>query len=82
MNAELKLRRTGITGIALGVVAFLVCKLPLVLVFAGLGGLSGAIAYLPFAQIEIVGLALALIGVALLVFIRVKRSRNQKELHT
>ncbi len=85
VNTEKKLRRTGISGIVLGFLACLLCKLPLLLAFIGLGSLGGAIATLPFAQLESIGLVLALTGTVLLIVLGLRshiRQTKREELRS
>lgn len=68
------LRRTGVLGIALGALALIACELPVILAVVGLGGLSaGAMAMRPSAAVEVAGIVLATIGVALLIVRALRR---------
>ena len=82
MNSDKKLQRAGFGSIALGILAVVLCELPLLLTIVGLGSLGSAIAIIPLAQVEFAGLALAMAGAIMLIYLRVKRLRHQKELHT
>ena len=65
------LRRTGVAGIALGIITLLACELPIVLAVIGLGSLSaGTAAFKPPAIIETVGMLIGVIGAALLIGFR------------
>ena len=76
-----RLRRTGIAGIALGIMAILACELPVILALIGVGGLSAAaLAFRPPFLVEVAGIPLAVMGAGLLIVFAVWRfwsSRNK-----
>ena len=77
---EKKLRKGGLTGISLGVVALLACELRLVLTLAGLGTLSASASALrPPFWIEVFGIAAAVVGLLMLIVLVVRRWRCRNE---
>lgn len=77
---EKKLRKSGLTGILLGVVALLACELPLVLTLTGLGTLSASASALrPPFWIEAIGIAAAVVGLLMLFVLVIRRWRNRNE---
>ena len=73
------LRRTGIVGIALGVMAILACELPVILALIGLGGLSSAaLTFRPPVLVEIAAILLAVMGAGLLIVLAVWRLRSRR----
>lgn len=71
-----KLRRTGIAGIALGILALIACELPIILTLIGLGSLGAAVSTLkPPLYIESAGVIVIVAGL-LLLFICVIHSRR------
>lgn len=73
-----KLKKTGLSGIGLGALAFLACELPIILAVSGLGGLSaGAMALRPPPFVEYIAIGLALIG-GLFLTIHLVRKRKSK----
>ncbi len=74
------LRRGGVAGIGIGILALLACELPIILAFVGLGGLSaGAMAFRPPEIVEIIAVMIFVIGVGLLIYGFAKRlKRNRK----
>ncbi len=62
------LKRGGVTGIALGVLAIVACELPIILALIGLGGLSsGASAFLPGQMVELAAIAVFVVGAGVLI---------------
>ena len=68
------LRRTGLAGIALGLLTLLLCELPVILAVVGLGGFSAAAArfHLPPA-VEMAGFAVGTIGAVVMAGYVVRR---------
>jgi len=70
-----RVKRLGMTGIAIGVLSILACELPIVLALVGLGGLSSAASIFSLPpMVEMMGITLGLLGllfVACLLFYRV-----------
>jgi hypothetical protein len=74
-----RLGRAGFTGITIGTLSLLACELPFLLALVGLGGLSVAVSPVkPHPLVEWVGIAMAGIGVVLLVGLTILRRRNNK----
>ena len=74
------LKRGGLSGIVIGVLALVACELPIILAFAGLGGLSaGATALRPPPFVELIASALFVIGVFVLSFLFLKRIRDRRK---
>ncbi len=82
MSIDHRLKRAGFGTVALGVLMTLLCELPLLLTVLGLGGLGASMSMIPLAQLEFAGIALVLVGALVLVYLRVTRSRNKRELPT
>ncbi len=80
MKVDDKIQRAGFFSIALGILSVLLCELPLLLTIVGFGSLASVISTIPIARVEFAGVALALAGILLLMFL--KRLRNQTELDT
>ena len=77
---EKKLKKGGLTGISVGVVALLACELPLVVTSVGLGTLSaGASALRPPFWIEAIGIGAAVVGLLMLIVLVIRRSRSRNE---
>ena len=77
---EKKLRKSGLTGISLGVVALLACELPLVLTLAGLGTLSASASALrPPFWIEVIDIAAAVVGLLVLIVLVIRRWRSRNK---
>ncbi len=73
------LKRGGITGIAIGVMAILACELPIILAVVGLGGFSSAAMLLrPHPMVERAALALLVMGVVLLFLFLYRRTRHRR----
>ncbi|MEE9315116.1 MAG: hypothetical protein V3V02_10750 [Rhizobiaceae bacterium] len=73
-----KLKRSGMTGIAIGVLALLVCELPIILAVIGFGGLSaGALAFRPPPIVELIAVILFILGVLVLLTPMVRRKLKQ-----
>lgn len=67
------LRRVGVTGVVLGMVALITCELPIILAVVGLSGLSaGATAFALPPMVEKAGFALGVIGAVLLISLAVR----------
>ena len=63
-----RVKRLGTTGIAIGALSVLACELPIVLALVGLGGLSSAASVFALPpMIEMIGIALGLLGLLLMV---------------
>ena len=70
-----RLRRSGVAGIALGMLALVACELPFILTFIGLGSLGAAASSLkPPFYIELAGVIIVVAGL-LLLFISATRSQ-------
>ncbi len=82
MKVDDKIQRAGFFSIALGILSVLLCELPLLLTIVGFGSLASVVSTMHIARVEFAGAVLALAGVLLLMFLRVKRLRNQTELGT
>jgi protein-S-isoprenylcysteine O-methyltransferase Ste14 len=81
VSTDNKLRKTGVTGIAMGVLALLACELPIILALAGMGALSmSASAFKPPIWIELIGITTAIAGLLLLsiLAIRIWRKRGSE----
>ncbi|MGI9285547.1 MAG: hypothetical protein ACR2P1_09170 [Pseudomonadales bacterium] len=79
-TVEQKLRKGGLTGIALGVVALLACELPVVLTLLGVGTLAAsANALKPPFWIEIIGIASAVVGLLMLIVVIFRHWRRRNE---
>ncbi len=75
-----KLKRRGVTGIAVGIVALVACELPIILAVVGLGGLSaGAMAFRPPAIVELIAVILFVIGAGILLFLLARRVRRRQK---
>jgi acetyl-CoA carboxylase alpha subunit len=74
-----KLKRTGLSSVALGAIALLACELPIILAAIGFGGLSaGAMALRPSESVEILAITLVSIG-GLLLLLHLLRKRKSGE---
>ena len=82
-GSDRKLKRGGVAGIAIGILALLACELPIILAFVGLGGLSaGVMAFRPPEIVEIAAMVIFVIGASLLVYVFAKRlKRHRKARH-
>ncbi|QJB69038.1 hypothetical protein [Parasphingorhabdus halotolerans] len=75
---EKKLKRTGLSSLALGAMALLACELPVILAVIGFGGLSaGAKVLRPSQSIEILAIALVFIGSLLLSFHFIRKRKSE-----
>lgn len=78
------LKRTGLTGVILGVFALLACELTPILAAVGLGGLSAVAAWFrPPPAVEIAAVGLSVLGAAALIImpaLRMMRKRRPEEL--
>ncbi len=73
-------RRGGVTGIAIGLLALLVCELPIVFALIGLGGLSAsALKFRPPPLVELGAIILFITGTAILLAPQIKRLLNRKK---
>ena len=71
-------RRGGIAGIALGILALVVCELPIILTLVGFGSLGAAVSSLkPHFYVELAGVIVVVTGL-LLLFISAIRSRRSQ----
>jgi hypothetical protein len=76
---DAKLKRTGITGIAAGVLALLACEIPIILAVLGLGGLSaGAAAFRPPPMVELAAIIVMVVGTLLLAVALTRRLRQRR----
>ena len=75
-----KLRRTGIAGIALGILALLACELPIILTLIGLGSLGAAVSTLkPPLYIELAGVIVIVAGLLLLFICAIRSRRSSRK---
>lgn len=73
-------RRTGVAGIAFGLMALLACELPFILALVGLGGLSAAAAaFRPPAVVEVVGIVIGGIGALMLITLGLRHLWSRKK---
>jgi hypothetical protein len=71
---EKRLKRSAISGIAIGALAILACELPIILGLVGLGALSGAANILkPPPLVELAALIIIGAGVSVLLYMLVRR---------
>lgn len=67
-------RRTGIAGIAFGLMALLACELPIILALIGLGGLStAAVVFRPPFVVEVTGIVIGVTGALMLIGLGFRR---------
>ena len=65
------IKRSSISGIAIGIMALLACEIPFVLAFIGLGGLSAsAYAFRPGPLVEMIAIGLVVTGIIALIVVR------------
>jgi len=70
------MRRTSITGIALGLAALIACELPILLALIGLGSLGAAASILqPPFWIEVASAIVILLGILVLVGLAIRHRR-------
>lgn len=73
------IKRTGVAGIVLGVMALFACEVPIILAFVGIGGLgAGTAAFAPTSLLEIGGMVLAVLGGTLLMVFKLRRMRSRR----
>lgn len=73
-----KLKKTGLSSLAIAALALLACELPIILAVIGFGGLSAsAMALRPSQFVEIIAIGLVLVG-SLLLLIHFARKRKLK----
>ncbi len=79
-TSDKKLKRRGVTGIAIGILAIVACELPIILAVIGLGGLSaGAMALRPPAFVELIAGVLFVIGASMLLYLLAKRLLRRRK---
>jgi chromate transport protein ChrA len=77
-SGKKRLKRSGLAGTAIGLVALLACKLPVVLAMVGLGGLgAGAMAFRPPPVVEAIAIVMAVVGTGLLLTAYLRRNGNK-----
>ena len=75
------LKRTGLAGILLGMLALVACEIPIVIAFISIGGLATASAIAPALPLETGGIVAALAGVGVLVSLKLLRSGAKRKEH-
>ena len=79
--AHKTLKRTGLSGIGIGVLTLIACELPLILTVVGLGGLgASAKVFQPPLIIEIAAVGLFILGAAIIAALAAKRYRVNRNM--
>ena len=79
--SDAKLKRTGMAGIAAGVLALLACEIPIILAVLGLGSLSvGAAALHPPPMVELAAIVVIVVGTLLLAVALARRIRRRRRM--
>ena len=75
-----RLRRSGVAGVALGMLALVACELPFILTFIGLGSLGAAASsFKPPFYVELAGVIIVLAGLSLLSISATRRHCSTKK---
>ncbi len=78
--SDKKLKRGGMTGIAIGVLALLACELPIIFAVIGLGGLSAsALTFRPPPIVELIAIILFILGALALIIPFVRRKLKKRK---
>lgn len=80
LASDKKLKRGGVTGITIGLLALIACELPIILAVVGLGGLSaGAIAFRPPEIVEVIAIILFVVGAGMLLFLLARQMLKHRK---
>ncbi len=78
-SADNRMKRGGVTGIAIGALALLACELPIILAVIGFGGLGAVInAFRPPPVVELIGVMFLIAGIGILAVLLAKRMIKKK----